>query len=124
MRVIICGSRDWDDELTIYTYLMGLRAASYRTTLTVIHGDCRGADRIADAAARQLGINVEAHPADWRGQGRSAGFKRNRLMLDLGADRVAAFKDYFDHTMQTGGTENMISLARMARIETLVVSHH
>lgn len=121
MRVLICGSRDWTDQLTIRMTIAGLE--TFLTALTIVHGACRGADTIADGIARSWGVTVEPHPADWKGKGKSAGFQRNKEMVDLGADLVIAFKDYFDHTLQTGGTESTISLARMAGIKTLVISH-
>lgn len=85
-----------------------------------IHGDARGADKIADAVARRLGFDVEAYPADWRGNGKGAGPIRNRQMLDTGATLVVAFKEGFDHSLTRGGTENMVRMARAAGIPTIV----
>lgn len=51
---------------------------------TLIHGDCRGADRIAGEVAHGLRPRVEVIPvpADWQAHGRSAGPKRNQFMID------------------------------------------
>jgi hypothetical protein len=57
-----------------------------------------GADTIAGSVADRLGWPVEAHPADWRRYGKSAGFKRNLAMLDTHPILVIAF------TMIPGGT--------------------
>jgi|CXWL01.1.fsa_nt_gi hypothetical protein len=119
MRVIFCGSRDWTDYATIEHHMSDMAMSA--DGLVVVHGGARGADVLAGAAARTLGLFEEEHPADWVGRGRAAGHERNRLMLDLGADHVIAFKDNFDHTLRRGGTENMIRIAREAGISTFVV---
>jgi hypothetical protein len=99
-RVIVTGSRDWDDARTIRLML-----ARYNGPGTVlVHGGCpTGADAIADAFARENGWTVEVHPADWS-KGKSAGPRRNREMAELGADVCLAF-----HKDNSRGTQNMIN---------------
>ena len=118
-RVIICGSRDWTNVGAIEDTMVGLHAGC-SGRVVFIHGDARGADKIADAVARRLGFDVEAYPADWRGNGKGAGPIRNRQMLDTGATLVVAFKEGFDHSLTRGGTENMVRMARAAGIPTIV----
>lgn len=88
MRVLVTGSRDWDDRDYIWEALNGLPKDS-----TIVHGDCpTGADKMADEWADcQPDIKVERYPADWRTYGRSAGPRRNKKMVDLGADVCHAF---------------------------------
>ncbi len=89
MRILVCGSRDFEPVSKIVT-----RVAQLPTDTTVIHGDARGADRIAANVADSLGLGVEAYPADWKRHGRRAGIERNLLMLDgADPDRVLAFWD-------------------------------
>ncbi|WP_433520111.1 DUF2493 domain-containing protein (plasmid) [Nonomuraea sp. CA-143628] len=96
-RVLVTGSRRWDDEGVIHLALSEL--LFQHKTIVLVHGDCsRGADRIADqwAAFRNAGewtpVLVERHPADWNGPaGRGAGYARNAEMIALGADLVLAF---------------------------------
>jgi hypothetical protein len=87
-RVLITGSRDWEDRDLIYEVLNGLEAKS-----TIVHGDCpTGADKMADEWADcQPDIRVERYPADWETYGRSAGPRRNKKMVNLGADVCLAF---------------------------------
>ncbi|MER7517819.1 SLOG family protein [Streptomyces sp. NPDC126499] len=96
-RVLITGSREWTDEAAIHGALADLPTDR---TLVIVHGDCfKGADAIAKAWAFNrafLGDDVieEAHPANWRPGGnldRSAGFRRNAEMVQLGADLCLAF---------------------------------
>jgi hypothetical protein len=118
MRLLVCGSRDWTDGYPIRAVL-----GSY-VGETLIHGAARGADSIADAIGDLFQMEIEKFPADWKGHGRAAGPIRNKLMLTEGKpDVVWAFKDGFDHSMATGGTENMVRIAKEAGIPTYIVSH-
>ena len=96
MRVLITGSRTWDDEETIRAALdavAGSAAAAGFDRLTVVHGACpQGADAIADAWVRaHPAATAERHPANWQKHGRGAGMVRNRAMVKRGADLVLAF---------------------------------
>ena len=95
-RVLVTGSRDWPDALTVHRALTELLRE--HGALAVVHGACRaGADSIAaqwvaQAVRRSPGRVVEEpHPADWGRYGRKAGPLRNQRMVDLGADLVLVF---------------------------------
>jgi predicted polyphosphate/ATP-dependent NAD kinase len=87
MRILVCGSRNYTDAELIRGILNIYRDDSP----TIVHGDCRGADSIADHAALMLGYDSERWAADWKKHGRAAGPIRNRQMLDSGVDLVLAF---------------------------------
>lgn len=108
-RVLVCGSREWEDGAAIRTALEAQAEDSHG--IVVIHGDARGADRTADVVARSLGFDVMKMPADWRTHGKAAGPIRNKLMLDLRPDVVLAFKDEFNWALNRGGTEHMVKIA-------------
>jgi hypothetical protein len=98
MRVLVTGSREWDDAQTIWTALdaVAVGLAEARTpTLTVVHGAAKGADELADRWVRthtgELHVTAERHPALWQRYGRRAGIFRNELMISKGADLVLAF---------------------------------
>ena len=75
--IIVCGSRDWTDQGSI---IAALRTFPCHTV--VIHGDCRGADRMAASVATSIGFdNVIAMPAQWDENGKAAGPIRNAAML-------------------------------------------
>jgi hypothetical protein len=90
MRILVTGSRDWDSDKEIYGALAEL--ANEDPFATLVHGACpTGADAIADYRWTTFGGHVERHPADWDTYGKSAGFRRNAEMVNLGADICLAF---------------------------------
>lgn len=99
-RILVTGSRDWDDVRALRSALNGVLAGlpDLATPVTVVHGDCpNGADRQASVWVRdcQRGplfvVTEEKHPANWQLDGKRAGFIRNARMVNLGADVVLAF---------------------------------
>jgi hypothetical protein len=91
VRILVTGSRDWDDEAAVRAALTGL-VAGRPGPHVVVHGACpTGGDAIADRVAAELGLTVERHPARWRRYGRTAGYRRNAEMVALGADVCLAF---------------------------------
>jgi hypothetical protein len=87
MRVLITGSRTWDDAESITAELAALPPGT-----TIVHGGCpTGADAIAHQYAVENGIPVEVYPADWDEHGRAAGPIRNAEMIATMPDLVLAF---------------------------------
>lgn len=93
LRILITGSREWTDPDAILQALdrAATEAGIPPDRVTVVHGTARGADSLADSAARQLGMRTERHPADWRLYGKSSGHRRNAEMIRLGADICLAW---------------------------------
>ncbi len=113
-RIVICGSRDWNDFQTIKNYLEKICEQYKSTDITIIHGGCKGADSIAGYLAKQLKMNVIVYKADWIKYGKSAGPKRNQQMLDEGKpDYVIAFHNDINNSK---GTLDMITRAKKNNI--------
>jgi hypothetical protein len=90
VRLLITGSRDWDDALTIMSEIASV--AIPPSSWTLVSGACpTGADKICEEFAESLGMTVERHPADWQKHGKRAGFIRNAEMVKHGADACLAF---------------------------------
>jgi len=119
-RVIVTGSRDYEDIGTIARALSDF--ALNHPRLVVVHGDCAtGADRLADNWVRVLwsygyDIALEPWPADWS-TGRGAGPRRNRAMVQAGADLVLAF--FAPPPAGNIGTQGCVDLAEKAGIEVI-----
>ena len=115
MRVLVCGDRHWNG----YTVILR-RLKSLPKDTVIIHSDCRGADRLAGAAAKKLGLKVKPYPAKWKEFGRAAGPTRNQEMLDEGKpDLVIAFHS---NMSASKGTANMVARASMADIPIEIIT--
>ena len=91
MRILITGSRDWEDRMSIDWALWEVAEEAGDEEITVVHGGATGADTIAGERAAAYGWNVEVHSAEWDKHGKAAGPIRNQKMVDLGADICLAF---------------------------------
>lgn len=98
MRILVTGSRDWDDWPTLARAMF--EAINDYGEIVVVSGHCpTGADAMAEWVAENLmrrhlevlRVTVERHPADWKTHGKKAGFVRNAEMVNLGADVCLAF---------------------------------
>ena len=106
MRILITGSRDWDDDAAIWEALALTDAREWHT---LVSGACpTGADRIAEHVAETFRWTVERHPADWS-RGRGAGPERNAHMVSLGADLCLAFIK--NNSRGASGTADMAEAA-------------
>lgn len=115
-RLLVTGSRDWDDWGTMKQTLLDARAELGTDDIVLVHGDARGADSVAGWIWLDWGLPVERHPADWGTHGRMAGPIRNRKMVGLGADLCIAFP-----IGDSRGTRGCIKEAERAEITVKIV---
>jgi hypothetical protein len=143
LRVLITGSREWQDNELIYVVLDELAETAYqfRMKLKLVHGGARGVDTIAHEwalkkARRDAGVmEPERHYAKWvepchperckpghRQPGYrdidtcpAAGIYRNEHMVDLGAVLCVAFQH-----QDSRGTGHCVSYARRKGIPVLL----
>ena len=100
-RTIIAGSR----SITDYAVVEEAIRASEIVPSVVLCGTARGVDRLGKYWARQHGIPVDDHPAEWGKYGKAAGSIRNGWMAE-NADALIAVWDG-----QSKGTKDMIHRA-------------
>jgi hypothetical protein len=86
---------------------------------SIVHGDCRGADKMAGEIATSLDIPVFVFPAEWERFGNRAGPMRNQAMLNTVPDLVIAFHDDIE---KSKGTKDMVARARRAGIPVKIIS--
>lgn len=117
-RVLITGSRRLADP-------QGVREAIRRVIeklpddTVIIEGGAQGVDTFARWEAGRRGLWVVTVPVEkshWGKHGRSAGFRRNRVMLDLEPELVIAFHDGVSR-----GTQGCIDEARRRSIHVEVI---
>jgi hypothetical protein len=124
VRVLVTGSRDWDNPGRVQLELekaFSKTAIEHGELLTVVHGAClTGADAYADEWAKRMewqGLPVipEPHAANWKGpRKKGAGYARNAEMVSLGADLCLAFI-----LNKSNGATHCRDLALKAGIETI-----
>jgi hypothetical protein len=115
MRVLVCGDRNWKDDVPIWAALCQLSKDS-----TVIVGCCRGADYLGFETAKALRLSIEKYPPDWEKHGKAAGPIRNQRMLDEGKpDLVLAFHPDIENSK---GTKDMVSRAKKAGVTVKIIA--
>ncbi len=118
LRLLVTGSRDWNNYGCIAQALKDIWLANGSKPMLLISGACpTGADRMAEHVWEAGGMLVERHPAEWDRFGRRAGFIRNRAMVDLGADLCVAFI-----RNKSKGATHTVDLAREAGIPVIEYS--
>ena len=131
MRILIYGSRTWENPGPIEAVILGslALARSRGEHLIIVHGDNRpgrnrktpGADYLADRLGRRHGAEVVPVRADWDRYKKGAGPVRNGLML----------KDYgpfhaiwgFRMPGDSPGSDDMTEQARKAGYTPFVVTN-
>lgn len=111
--VLVCGDRNWQNRASIEAALHSLNCEHAGNYIKLIHGACRGADRMAESIARDLGWAVVGIPADWKRYGYAAGPIRNQQMLEQRPDLVLAFHSDLENSK---GTKDMVRRARRASV--------
>ena len=106
-RVAIVGSREYDRreefEWIMDSLMKGFDASQ---KITIVSGGARGADSFAAEYAKNNGLALIEHPADWERYGKRAGFVRNASIWN-DADFGIAFWDG-----KSQGTEHSFHLAK------------
>lgn len=74
----------------------------------IVSGGAEGADKLSEQLGVTLDIPLLIHPAQWSLYGRSAGYRRNELIVN-DADVLLAF---YGPEGETKGTAHSVSLAR------------
>lgn len=114
MRVLVTGGRNYSDVQRVNAVLSQLHAKAGIDL--IIQGGARGADELAFAWARSVGIPEVQFDADWENHGSFAGPMRNTRMLQEGRpDVVIAFPG-------GRGTADMVRKARKAGVEVIEIA--
>lgn len=115
--VLCCGDREWSDWPSIWRELRGLGPGT-----VIVHGDCRGADRMCGYVAERLGYPVHAHPAEWLKHGKRAGPIRNQQMLDEHPE-IELVLAFHNDLAGSRGTADMVRRAREKGVPVNVVTN-
>lgn len=106
-RLAVIGSRKWKDRKLAFKHLMAWYKKYGRALHIVSGGAPEGGDKIAEDFARQKGLSITLHHADWDGPaGKGAGYERNTKIAD-DCDAMLAFWNF-----DTNGTADTLTKAR------------
>lgn len=111
INVLVYGGRDFTWEDSIFEWMDYTFADWDADELTVISGMARGADTLGLEWAKRNGYKTLMFPANWKMHGKSAGFLRNKQMLEEGVP------DYAIEFPGGRGTAHMRSLLDKAGVE-------
>ena len=124
MRIIICGSRSFDDPAWLHRKLDRLTRKLDTRKLTVVTGAQRskagkdhwyGADYWAERWAANHSVNLVRYHADWE-KGKGAGPRRNSEMVEQsGATVLVAVWDG-----SSSGTADAVAKARKAGLRVII----
>lgn len=115
MRVIIAGSRTFNDPHLLHDKMDQILQASLSDNIEIVSGCALGADTLGIEYAANKGYSLKRFPADWERHGKRAGYIRNKQMADY-ATHLVAFWDGKSH-----GTEMMIEFAKQNSLPTRVI---
>jgi hypothetical protein len=103
MKLAIVGSRDFSNyDLLVKSIEQNLDVSQITH---IVSGGARGADTLGELFAKNNNIDTIIYKPDWNKYGRSAGYIRNKDIIDS-ADFVIAFWDG-----KSKGTKHSIDLA-------------
>lgn len=126
LRVIIAGSRDFDDFPKLMNSSIDILSGitSKRNDLDrirIISGAARGADKLGEQYAKVAGYELSKFPADWDGLGKRAGYVRNAEMAKFAVEdgNYGVLIAFWDG--KSRGTKHMIDLAEKYGLDVHVV---
>ena len=118
-RIIIAGGRKFNDFLllshSIIQYCMSYDI--HTKDVEIVSGCAKGADALGIRFADVYGLQVKKFPADWKRNGKSAGYERNAVMADYGEILIA----FWDG--KSKGTKHMIDISNLKGLEVHVVTY-
>ena len=111
MRLAIIGSRSFSD----YELLKENVLKSFPNVLLIVSGGAKGADKLGEKLADELGLKTEIYLPNWARYGKGAGLVRNELIIK-NSEGVIAFWDGLSK-----GTKKSIEISRSLKKKIVVV---
>jgi hypothetical protein len=82
LKVSITGSREYNDYFSFKSCLNDYIKANKIFVTEIISGGAKGTDTMAHTFAIEYNVPIKLHLPEWDKYGKSAGFIRNKLILD------------------------------------------
>jgi len=121
MRVIIAGSRDFNDFIFLEKKCDEILFNESTEDLKFVCGMARGADLLGKKYADKHGYNVKSFYPDWDRYGKSAGYRRNEQMASYAKEDNGILIAFWDGVSK--GTKHMIDLGNKYGLRVYVVNY-
>lgn len=128
MRIIIAGSRDFNDynklkseTLKIINELNFKDYNTKRKNVEIVSGTARGADQLGERFAKEYKLNLVKFPANWDSFGKRAGYLRNAEMSKYAKQDAELGVLIAFWNQSSPGTKHMIDLATKDGLKVYVV---
>lgn len=117
MKLAIIGSRTFDNHELMNEEMSRYLDTGYGEFICreIVSGGAAGADTLGAEFAKAYRLDLKVFLPDWDKHGKSAGFIRNKEIIDY-CDEVLAFWDG-----KSKGTANSIELAAKAKKPTTII---
>lgn len=122
MIILVTGGRDYSDRKTVFRVLDEL--ARNNAVDEIVHGGAKGADALANEWGKAREMCITTFPvttADWMQHGRSAGPRRNGLMVAF-MKRQIGRKGIVVAFPGGNGTADCVRQARAAGVSVLEIA--
>lgn len=127
MRIIIAGSRDFNDYDKLKTetlrIITGLKEEGFNTkreNVEIVSGTARGADQLGERFAKEFNLGLARFHADWDSFGKRAGYLRNAEMSKYAKQdkEIGVLIAFWNGSK---GTKHMLDLATKDGLKVYVV---
>lgn len=113
MKIAVIGGRDFNNDT-----LLNNTMDTYKSKISVlVSGGARGADSMGENWAKRNNIPTDIYIPNWNKFGKSAGFIRNKDIIN-NCDIVIAFWDG-----KSKGTANSIAIAKDLDKEIIIIKY-
>lgn len=121
IRVIVAGTRDFNDFFSVEKILMGYFELHqlHRADVEIVSGGARGADKLGEKFANKYGCKLTKFPADWEYYGKSAGYIRNEQMAKYASESNGVLFAFWNGVSK--GTKHMIELAGKYNLDVNII---
>lgn len=117
-KLIVAGGRDFTDRALLEAEILSLvNNELSESTVSIVSGMARGADRLAWEYAKSKNMVCYEFPADWNKYGKSAGYRRNSEMAEF-ADGLLLFWDG-----RSKGSGHMLNIMKGLKKPYRVISY-
>ena len=110
MRLIVAGSREITDYAAVKKAIEEAIERTGQKPVEIACGMARGVDECGYRWAKENGVKIKEFHADWDGEGKSAGYKRNARMAQWAQALVIVW------TGTSRGSAHMLNLAKIQGI--------